>query len=212
MSVDPLSPLHPDHTPYSYVYNNPIDLIDPFELDSMGYAINWEYMFCVSYVDCRGDLSSEVTFCNSGSGGGSSEGSLNDSTKRVNSVTHEQKAEQVFCSKVPVNEGRIETKLKMGIKKPGLDPDSFRILFQWSRRIWGFDLTMAEFGFTDDGCLYIGPGLETYSSVGTNLVRDPSNDAASVINQVLNVFPKSRSSMRPVPAIPWLPPPQVVVP
>jgi uncharacterized protein RhaS with RHS repeats len=34
---DPLSELHYDYTPYAYVYNNPIKLIDPIGLDSIYY-------------------------------------------------------------------------------------------------------------------------------------------------------------------------------
>ncbi len=35
LSVDPLADKHPDYTPYAYVYNNPLNLIDPFGLDSI---------------------------------------------------------------------------------------------------------------------------------------------------------------------------------
>jgi len=37
---DPLAELHFDYTPYAYVYNNPIKLIDPFGMDSTFYGEN----------------------------------------------------------------------------------------------------------------------------------------------------------------------------
>jgi len=36
-TVDPMTDLHHDYTPYAYCYNNPIKLIDPFGLDSTYY-------------------------------------------------------------------------------------------------------------------------------------------------------------------------------
>ena len=35
LSVDPMADLHGDYSPYAYVLNNPISIIDPFGLDSM---------------------------------------------------------------------------------------------------------------------------------------------------------------------------------
>jgi len=35
LSVDPMSDKHPDYTPYAYCYNNPINLIDPWGLDTI---------------------------------------------------------------------------------------------------------------------------------------------------------------------------------
>ncbi len=35
LSVDPMTDLHGDYSPYAYVFNNPISIIDPFGLDSM---------------------------------------------------------------------------------------------------------------------------------------------------------------------------------
>lgn len=37
--TDPLGEKHPDYTPYAYVYNNPIMLIDPLGLDSVYFNI-----------------------------------------------------------------------------------------------------------------------------------------------------------------------------
>jgi hypothetical protein len=36
--MDPMAEKHFDYTPYSYVFNNPIKLIDPFGLDSTFYS------------------------------------------------------------------------------------------------------------------------------------------------------------------------------
>jgi len=38
--VDPLAYKHPDYTPYTYVYNNPIKFIDPFVLDTFNINID----------------------------------------------------------------------------------------------------------------------------------------------------------------------------
>ena len=38
MSVDPMTQLHPEYSPYSYVYNNPMILVDPYGLDSIYFA------------------------------------------------------------------------------------------------------------------------------------------------------------------------------
>ncbi len=35
LSVDPMTEIHGDYSPYAYVYNNPISLIDPYGLDSL---------------------------------------------------------------------------------------------------------------------------------------------------------------------------------
>jgi RHS repeat-associated protein len=39
-SIDLLTDLHSDYTPYAYCYNNPVKLIDPFGLDSTYYNLN----------------------------------------------------------------------------------------------------------------------------------------------------------------------------
>jgi RHS repeat-associated protein len=40
LSVDPMSDKHPDYTPYAYVYNNPLNLVDPWGLDTFNIDIN----------------------------------------------------------------------------------------------------------------------------------------------------------------------------
>jgi len=40
LSVDPLSDKHPDYTPYAYVYNNPVNLFDPFGLDTFNIHLS----------------------------------------------------------------------------------------------------------------------------------------------------------------------------
>ncbi|MFO7879814.1 MAG: hypothetical protein R6V52_07240 [Bacteroidales bacterium] len=42
LNVDPMSDLHPDYTPYAYVYNNPMNYIDPFGLDTVSSNANQE--------------------------------------------------------------------------------------------------------------------------------------------------------------------------
>lgn len=38
-SVDPMTDKHPDYTPYAYCYNNPINYIDPFGLDTFNINV-----------------------------------------------------------------------------------------------------------------------------------------------------------------------------
>lgn len=39
LAVDPLTDKHPDYTPYAYCYNNPINYIDPFGLDTFNINV-----------------------------------------------------------------------------------------------------------------------------------------------------------------------------
>ena len=77
--VDAMSPLHPDYSPYAYVYNNPSCLIDPFGLDTTLIHHPYGDYFVSDPVTSWGSRKTAVGSSGGGSGG-DSRASSNDGT------------------------------------------------------------------------------------------------------------------------------------
>jgi RHS repeat-associated protein len=200
--VDALSPLHPDYSPYAYVYNNPTSLIDPFGFDTT--LVHWLYgdQFQTDPVDAL-NLQLTSTKGNNNNRGGSGSGPSNGSSdgnghsqiqvpnmpkSEENNLKPEQKIQvesEPYIIRVIM--ARYEIRRSIGLKVQGFNMNYRNVQASVGNPNFKF---YAQAGYTNDDKWYLGFGGAwatgsngLYSNFGLNFVYDQQEwaTAAAVI-------------------------------